>query len=135
MRKDTTTVLVGLAVVVVTAVSPIVLGKGGLPWSPARQETISGLVSCRLGRAVVGVWVAEVTNVGMFADWNPKAGYPSMAEYHATVPAGIEYELHIGCGGSARDWSMSASSSKTTAVSLTLHCDDVKGGPTYGTCS
>jgi hypothetical protein len=135
VNKKTTTVLIGLAVVAVAALSPIILGKGYLPWAPAQQEKISGQVSCQSDRAVVGIWVAQATGVGMLANRIPDAANPSTVGYHATIPEDVAYELHVGCGGTPQDWSMSASSSTTTAVTLTLRCHDVEGDPAYGTCS
>jgi hypothetical protein len=135
VHKNTTTVLVGLSVLAIAALSPIALGKGYLPWAPARQEVISGHVSCQSGRAVVGIWVAEATNSGTFANWDPGAASPSTVVYHATIPEDIAYELHVGCGGTPEDWLISASSTTTTAASLSLLCHDVEGDPLYGVCS
>jgi hypothetical protein len=135
MNKNTTTVLMGLTVFAVAALSPIVLGRGFLPWAPAEQEKISGQVSCQSGRPVVGIWVAQVTGVGMFANWTSDNTNPSTAGYYATIPEGMAYELHVGCGGTPQRWSMSGSSSTTTAVSVTLRCHDAEGDPAYGTCS
>jgi hypothetical protein len=135
MRKQTTTVLVGFAVVAVAVVSPLVLGNGYLPWSPAPKETVSGLVSCRTGRSVVNVWLAEDTGVGLYVTKGTDEESRSTTAYRATIPKGVTYQLHVGCGGSPQNWAMSASSINTTAVSLTVKCDDVRGDPAYGTCS
>jgi hypothetical protein len=135
MRKDTAVVLAGAAVAAVTAASIVFLGNGDLPWAPARQETVSGLASCRSGRAVVGIWIAEDTNVGLFANRSPEPKDPSTTVYNATIPVGVGYQLHVGCGGSPQNWAMSASTGNTTTARLAVRCDDVKSDPEYGTCS
>lgn len=129
------TVLVGLAVVAVAVGSPLVLGNGYLPWSPAPQETVSGLVSCRTGLPVANVWIAEDTGVGLYATKGTDMSSGPATAYHAAIPKGVAYQLHVGCGGSPQHWAMSASSTDTTAISLTVRCDDVHGDPGYGTCS
>lgn len=135
MRKDTRTLVIGLAVFAVAAASPFVLGRGDLPWAPAKQETLSIRASCRSGNAVVGVWVAEDTNAGLFATRDPQAERPPAAAYSARIPAGVAYALHIGCGGTAGRWQVSANSGTTTAISLTVRCQDIAGVPAYKTCS
>lgn len=135
MRKDTRTLLIGLAVLAVAAMSPFVLGRGDLPWVPAKQETLSIQVSCRSGNAVVGVWVAQDTNAGLFATRDPQAARPPAADYRARIRAGVGYELHVGCGGTPSHWLVSANSGTTTAVSFTVQCQDIAGAPEYKTCS
>ncbi|WP_370361440.1 hypothetical protein [Catenulispora sp. MAP12-49] len=114
--------------------SPLLLGKGRLPWSPAPQQTITGLVYCDSGRAVANIWIAEETGVGLYATRTPNQDMPSATAYRAAIPKGVAYQLHVGCGGTAQHWGMSASSKNTTAASLNVHCDDIAGETAYQTC-
>src|SRR5437764_8443023 len=96
-------ILVGLAVITAIMASLITFGGPGFPWHPIKETTISGTVSCTSGSPVVGVYIAEITKIGLFAPWTPDAQRPALATYRADVPAGVAYEVHVGCGGTPDD--------------------------------
>lgn len=135
MHKDTRTLIIGLATTAVAAASPFVLGRGDLPWAPAKQETLSIRASCRSGNPVVAVWVAEDTGAGLYATRSHWPERPPAADYSARIPAGVAYELRIGCGGTTGKWLVPANSGTTRAVSFTVQCQDIAGEPAYKSCS
>ncbi|MEY9911857.1 hypothetical protein ABIA35_008114 [Catenulispora sp. MAP12-49] len=102
------------------------------PSSPA--ETISGRVSCLSGQPVEGVWVAGQTDIGLWAEWKPVDASGSTADYKATIPASVEYQLRVGCGGSPQNWSKTITSAYTSELALALQCQDMPGSPRFGSC-
>lgn len=124
----------GLAVIAVIMASLITFGGRGFPWHPIKEVTISGIASCTSGSPVVGVYIAEITNVGDFATWDPVAQHPSVATYHLDIPVGVAYEVHVGCGGTPDRWAVDAKSANSDALARNVVCEDRVGLPRYGTC-
>lgn len=135
MRTTPAVILTGLVIAAICIITPLTLGNGYFPWAPAPQQAITGNVSCRSGRPVEGIWVAEATGLGLFAPWNRPPARPADAAYHAAIPARVAYLLHVGCGGSAQTWLVSAASPSTTMTALSVVCDDIAADPAYNTCS
>lgn len=116
--------LLALASFVVTLTPPI---ENVLQDTPAIGETVAtksaeaaggtvtvkGTVRC-YGSDVVGIWVSvNQSGKSRWASWHKTIdfGYGSGASYNVTVPKGSWFRLTVGCGGSARSWNTSTSTS------------------------
>lgn len=92
--------------------------------SPAGAATsVAGSVSCVSGRSVVGVWIkAEKGGSG----WAKRTGSGSTQRYSYSLPKGGRYQVHVGCGGSAKKWATNNKSSYVSGRSNSFTCYDTR---------
>lgn len=65
---------------------------------------ITGTVICADNERVVGVYIVPANSNGSFANWYKTTGNGSEAAFKYDLPNGSEYNVHVGCGGSIKDW-------------------------------
>lgn len=72
----------------------------------AATASVKGVVYCKGGHSVVGVWVESTGGGSTWAEWTPFAGRPYAAYYSATLDTALptQIRLHVGCGGSYSTW-------------------------------
>lgn len=86
------------------------------------QVPIQGHVVCTSGSNVVGVWVASADGKGNFATLRTDPHEPG--SYFLGSVSAFPYSLHVGCGGTSRDWGVEARSPELTLTAVDLACDD-----------
>lgn len=82
---------------------------------------VDGVVRCRSGAPVVGIWIAWDSSAGMFAGIHPGG---TSTGFTGRVPPGKAYRLHVGCGGTAEAWLVTAYSEPMTVRESSHICDD-----------
>jgi hypothetical protein len=97
---------------------------------------VSGEARCSSGEQVQGVWVKVVigdqTTSG-FADLRPPTATRDAAAFSRTVK-GTRYVLHVGCGGTRRQWELQAYSPTLEVSQTRLVCFDRSTDARYETC-
>jgi hypothetical protein len=90
------------AVLLVGALGAACLSSSGCSSSPSSEA--KGTVTCSAGESVEGVWIDAGTGQG-WAQWRLKnAQNPAVAEYSRNVGGPTNYGVHVGCGGTPRNW-------------------------------
>jgi hypothetical protein len=114
------------ALALVLAITGARLGsRGGAEW-------LTGSVTCLSGRPVVGVWIAAASGQddSGFAHLGPRPGIRAGAAsgpavtYSYRLPQSGPYVVHVGCGGTARDWASRSFSEQLSASTARLRCGD-----------
>ncbi|HUB93587.1 MAG TPA: hypothetical protein VMB52_03735 [Verrucomicrobiae bacterium] len=94
VRPVTATVLVG-----VLGATSLASDSVGTPPDEAR-----GIIICPVGEDVEGAWVDAGTGQG-WAHWSAVSqGDANVAGYYRDVGERTNYRVHVGCGGSRKNW-------------------------------
>ncbi|MFI1258674.1 serine/threonine-protein kinase [Streptomyces netropsis] len=97
------------------------------------QGVVGGSVSCTSGNLVVGVWVEAERGSGFAFIRLDSAGSSS---YQYTLPSSETYTLHVGCGGTSKEWAVSVNDApKVSGRQNSFICNDIRDQPRYGTCT
>ncbi|WP_406284135.1 serine/threonine-protein kinase [Embleya sp. NBC_00896] len=97
------------------------------------QAVVGGNVSCTSGNLVVGVWVEATRGSGFAFIRLEPAGSSS---YQYTLPSSETYTLHVGCGGTSKDWAVSVNDApQVSGRRNSFICNDIRDRPGYGTCT
>ncbi len=100
-----------------------------VPATTSRQLTID--VSCSSGNPPVGVWVESSTGGSWWAiEGEPGAGPARRFVFQQEFNG--PYQVNVGCGGTAANWGISASSVEATQPFRYLVCEDRHGTDTSG---
>jgi hypothetical protein len=99
----------------------------------ATGSLVTGSVVCESGRPVVGVWIAAsggqrdsgFAHLGPAADTAGNHAAGSAATYSYLLTSGGSYSVHVGCGGSAANWTSSSYSPVLQVRSVDLRCNDL----------
>lgn len=106
----------------------LVMVQLAAPASAAKAVTVTGYVTCINSYAPVGIWVDATSSTDGWAKKtgpNPQTGWAKV-KYSFSLNKGGTYRLHVGCGGDAQRWGMTAKSSLLSGSSTkTVTCNDV----------
>jgi len=91
----------------------------------------SGTVTCPGGMPVAGVWVETAQEDRGWADWQPHADDPEVADYSRNLNQSVGYGLNVGCGGTPESWGQSIQVDGLVAgIPAVLVCEQTTGeGP------
>lgn len=83
--------------------------------SPASAATEArGVVQCKSGAKVVGIWIDAKNGGSGWAKFSPKfiprIGNVSTVNFNRTLPNGGMYRVKVGCGGTSQQWKTSITS-------------------------
>ena len=114
------------------------LGAVGVPNlvgdAPAgASTTVSGQVACA-SSDVEGIWVAATSGPAGWATLSHPSGSTISQSWRYTLGSGNSYILHVGCGGSPNNWTMTVYSLKLTGSGHTLTCWDMPYEALYRDC-
>ena len=112
--------LLAAAVLAAAITSGALLG-GSLRGSQPYLAT--GTVRCASHTTPVGVWVSALYGD---AGWATTRREPdqTVLRYSRPITHGSAYQLHVGCGGTPRNWGMTATSDSFRADAVDLICND-----------
>lgn len=109
------------------AVAVAVMASG----SPDGTYTVRGTLTCSSGNRVVGAWLQG----------SPAKGWAHLdvtgngtAEYSYELPRGETYSLHVGCGGTPKNWAVDPHTSEVSGTRNSFDCYDAKDSPYYRSC-
>jgi hypothetical protein len=100
----------------------------------ARTTRITGTVRCASGQAVAGVWIQEAQGVGEFASWQPDSSDPALARFSFDL-RGHTYAVHVGCGGTSKQWATEVRSDHVPMSTIAFVCHDEPSDGLYETCT
>src|SRR6266545_1406351 len=119
-RRRTTALRITLGVAMATLVAAAVtVGAFERSSSPRHLVLLSGRVTCATGVSVEGVWVQPADGKGGWAQLRRDG--PSAA-WQYSLEAGATYHVHVGCGGSPKDWASANYSAPLNSTTTALVC-------------
>lgn len=94
----------------------------------ATNRTLTFDVVCRSGNPVVGMWVESVSG-GSYWGQAGEPGAAGFARFTYQHTFDGDYELRVGCGGSAQTWGVEARSTQGAWTYRRIVCDDIDFSP------
>ena len=91
----------------------------------ADQVEVRGRVRCESGAEVVGIWIDSGTGGSGWADRS--VADDGWTEFSIAVGTPIDYQLHVGCGGTPATWATSYFSDFSSEPGLQFECLDGEG--------
>ncbi|WP_265979191.1 hypothetical protein [Arthrobacter sp. MI7-26] len=104
----------------------LVVGAGVSGADAAGATTITGRVTC-INSTVEGVWIQAQSSASGWASWSMPIvlGGLSQADFRFTLNRGGQYQVHVGCGGSSRNWKVDAKSGWVSGSGHRFTCNDI----------
>lgn len=102
-----------------------------VPVTSNRQLTID--VSCASGNPPVGIWV-ESASGGSWWGEEGRTGSTSATRFTFQQRFTGDYRVDVGCGGTSRNWGISARSTSGSGAYRRLICDDDRPTGTTAGC-
>lgn len=113
-------------IIALVATLCLLLGASPGQAEAATNVAVRGQVTC-INSYVVGVWVQAESSKSGWASWKVpiSLGGHSKADYNFTLNKGGRYQVHVGCGGTAKDWKVNAKSGYVGGAKNNFVCNDI----------
>ena len=121
-HRSVATTVTALAIATTAAIGGTSIASG----SADAAQSIRGEVTC-INSTVQGVWINAATSRSGWASWKQpiKLGGLSKATYAFTLNKGGRYQVHVGCGGTSKNWKVNAKSGWTSGTNRSFRCNDI----------